>query len=61
MLPQKHATKPSDHACPKFNKKLKRLNSQLTDSQFIHELDKLKLPRLVKKAMYAQRKAGVSL
>jgi hypothetical protein len=39
-------------------KQLKRLNAPLSDNQFIRELDKLKLPRKVKKAIYAQRKAG---
>jgi len=41
-----------------MKKQLKNLNKPLTDNQFIRELDKLKIPRLVKKAMYAQRKAG---
>ena len=44
---------------PKSSKKqLKALNKPLTDNQFIRELDKLKIPRPLKKAMYAQRKAG---
>jgi hypothetical protein len=49
-----------DRAHSKFNKKeLKRLTTQLTDSQFIRELDKLKIPRSLKKELYQIRMAKV--
>jgi hypothetical protein len=44
---------------PKMNKKQqKRLNAPLSNNQFIHTLDKLKLSRTAKKAIFKARKAG---